>query len=100
MGFSSGVEAELGELRAFLHARVYRHARIATVMSRAQSIITALLERYIATPDALPEKWQARAAGTDEFGFARHVANFIAGMTDRYALAEHARLFDDTPELR
>ena len=83
-----------------MHARVYRHARIATVMGRAQSIITALFERYIATPDALPEKWQARASGTDEFGFARHVANFIAGMTDRYALAEHARLFDDTPELR
>jgi len=48
----------------------------------------------------LPAEWQEGLAGLDDAGRARHIADFIAGMTDRYALAEHARLFDSTPELR
>ena len=49
---------------------------------------------------AVPEEWREGLAQVDEQGRARHIADFIAGMTDRYALAEHERLFDSTPELR
>ena len=100
VGFSSEVEAELGELRQFLHTRVYRHPRIASVMERAQAIIGDLFGRYIEAPQSLPDKWRERVAESDEADLARHVADFIAGMTDRYAIGEHRRLFDDTPELR
>jgi dGTPase len=48
----------------------------------------------------MPGPWQAEAAGLNETRRARLVADFVAGMTDRYALAEHRRLFDVTPELR
>ena len=48
----------------------------------------------------LPGEWQDGFNGLDEAARARRIADFIAGMTDRYALAEHARLFDSTPELR
>ena len=48
----------------------------------------------------MPAEWSEGLADTDEGGRARRIADFIAGMTDRYALAEHARLFDSTPELR
>jgi dGTPase len=51
-------------------------------------------------PDVLPAEWYARANGRDEAGRARVVCDYIAGMTDRYALIEHARLFPSTPELR
>jgi dGTPase len=48
----------------------------------------------------MPAEWGEHLSGLDEAVRARHIADFIAGMTDRYALAEHARLFDSTPELR
>jgi dGTPase len=48
----------------------------------------------------MPAEWSQGLAGLDQAERARHIADFIAGMTDRYALAEHARLFDSTPELR
>ena len=59
-----------------------------------------LFARYSAHPDDLPPEWREGLAGCDEAARVRHIADFIAGMTDRYALAEHARLFDSTPELR
>ncbi len=99
VGFTGAVEAELAALRAFLHARVYRHEHIVTVMGGAERIVTDLFGRYLADPARMPEKWRARAAGEGELERARHVADFIAGMTDRYAIGEHRRLFDDTPEL-
>jgi len=59
-----------------------------------------LFGRYSACPDDLPVEWQEGLVGVDKAARARRIADFIAGMTDRYALAEHARLFDSTPELR
>jgi len=98
--FSQEVAHDLVELREFLHARVYRHPRIGGVMEKAQGIIVDLFERYTSTPESLPEKWRGRIAQGGAEGLERHVADFIAGMTDRYAIGEHRRLFDDTPELR
>jgi dGTPase len=59
-----------------------------------------LFARYRTRPGDLPPEWREALAGCDEAARARRIADFIAGMTDRYALAEHERLFDSTPELR
>jgi dGTPase len=63
-------------------------------------VIRDLFARYTAHPDDLPAEWREGLAGADEAVRARRIADFVAGMTDRYALAEHTRLFDSTPELR
>jgi len=99
-GFSEAMNQELGELRIFLHDRVYGHARVKRVMASAQQIVRDLFERYLIEPDALPPKWLSVSPRADRQGHARNVSDFIAGMTDRYAIREHARLFDHTPELR
>jgi dGTPase len=98
VAFSPPMQQELGALRAFLAARVYRHPRIARIMGDAARVVNDLFDLYQRSPDALPPDWRAplEDAGT----FPRHVCDFIAGMTDRYALAEHRRLFDATPDLR
>jgi dGTPase len=70
------------------------------VLDQATAVIHDLFARYSAHADALPADWRAGLSGLEEPARARHIADFIAGMTDRYALAEHARLFDSTPELR
>ena len=59
-----------------------------------------LFERYAGKAAALPPEWREQAPESGTRAYARHVADFIAGMTDRYALAEHRRLFDVTPDLR
>jgi dGTPase len=97
VAFSTPMSRDLDELRAFLAARVYRHARIARIMRDAESVIDDLFGLYLLRPDALPAEWRDQAPSQ---GYARYVCDFIAGMTDRYALAEHRRLFDATPELR
>ena len=99
-GFSEAMDQELSELRAFLHDRVYGHARVKRVMAGAQQIVSDLFQRYLAEPDTLPPKWSLASPSDDSQGRARDVADFIAGMTDRYAIGEHIRLFDRTPELR
>jgi dGTPase len=87
-------------IKGFLETRMYRHARIQRVMNEAAGVVRDLFARYSARPDDLPAEWKEGLAGTDKAAGARRIADFIAGMTDRYALAEHARLFDSTPELR
>ena len=96
VAFSPVMAAADRAIKAFLFPRVYRHPRIVRIMSDAQAVVTDLFARYMATPHDLP--W--RDASTDEPMRARQIADFIAGMTDRYALSEHARLFDSTLELR
>jgi dGTPase len=100
----AGFSAEVGEadraIKAFLKPHMYRHPRVMRVMDEAAGVVCDLFAHYGAHPSDLPEEWQEGLAGLDGAARARHVADFIAGMTDRYALAEHARLFDSTPELR
>jgi len=100
VAFTQGMQDELNALRRFLFARVYRHERVMRIMGDAEDVIVELFGRYAADSSALPTEWrdQAPAAGTREY--VRYVADFIAGQTDRYALAEHRRLFDATPDLR
>jgi dGTPase len=100
VAFSSGMAEDLEGLRAFLFARVYRHTRVLRVMDGAMTIVSDLFGRYHADGSTLPEAWAAAARGLDERRCARLIADFVAGQTDRFALSEHRRLFDATPELR
>jgi len=99
-GFSAAIAKAESTIKAFLETRMYRHARIQRVMDEAAHVIRDLFARYTAHPDDLPAEWREGLAGADEAVRARRIADFVAGMTDRYALAEHTRLFDSTPELR
>ena len=100
MAFSPAIAEAERLIKSFLETRMYRHARIKRVMNEAANVVRELFLRYTAHPDDLPAEWSAGLRALDDAGRARRIADFIAGMTDRYALAEHARLFDSTPELR
>ena len=69
-------------------------------MAGAETIVRDLFERYLREPAVMPEPWRAGARGRERGARAAVVADFVAGMTDRYAIKEHRRLFDATPELR
>ncbi|MGC1778085.1 MAG: deoxyguanosinetriphosphate triphosphohydrolase [Xanthobacteraceae bacterium] len=98
-GFSATIAEADRAIKGFLETRMYRAARVMRVMDQAAAVVGDLFARYSAHPGDLPADWQADL-GIDEASRSRRIADFIAGMTDRFALAEHARLFDSTPELR
>jgi len=87
-------------IKGFLYPRMYRHDRIMRIMGDAERLVCALFARYRDQPDDMPAEWAQIVDSGDAAARSRHIADFIAGMTDRYALTEHARLFDSTPELR
>lgn len=99
-GFSVAMTEADRAIKGFLHPRMYRHARIARIMMEAEQVVVDLFGRYSASPHEMPTEWAERARTSDEAGRLREIADFIAGMTDRYALIEHARLFEATPALR
>ena len=92
-------QAERG-IKNFLYPRMYRHARVMDVMNDAQDVVRDLYRHYFQNPGDMPAEWQSGLRPQDETARARRVGDFIAGMTDRFALEEHARFFDSTPELR
>ena len=88
-------------IKAFLKIRMYRHERVMRVMRDAEQLVFDLFARYEADPSALPAEWLPRESQAETAAErARRIGNFIAGMTDRFALTEHQRLFDLTPDLR
>ena len=98
--FSPPMEKADADIKGFLCPRMYRHDRVMRVMDEAQAVVRDLFAHYVETPADLPAEWAHAAALTDEGARARHIADYIAGMTDRYALIEHAKYFKETPELR
>jgi dGTPase len=98
IGFSADMAAADAGIKTMLGKSVYRHARVLDVMGRAEQVVARLFQRYIADPSSLPPDWRPEAGATYARR-ARRVADFLAGMTDRYALAEHQRLFDEPAEL-
>ncbi|WP_291842206.1 deoxyguanosinetriphosphate triphosphohydrolase [Bradyrhizobium sp.] len=100
VAFSPGVAEEEAAIKAFLKIRMYRHARVMRVMGEAEAILFDLFARYQASPGDLPAEWVEGSEQESEGERARRIGNFIAGMTDRFALMEHQRLFDSTPDLR
>jgi len=100
IGFSSAMaEAERG-IKDFLFPRMYRHQRVMRVMREAEDVLRDLFRHFSARPEDMSEEWRSGLAGASEATRARRVGDFIAGMTDRFALQEHRRFFDLTPELR
>ena len=101
VGFSSQMAEVDRAIKGFLHPRMYRHQRIMRIMGNAERVVQDLFAHFIAHPADLPPEWHFETAqARDSAARARCIADFIAGMTDRYALIEHARFFGATPELR
>ena len=86
-GFSDGMAAEEQALKAFLHARMYDAPAVQAVRGEAQAILAALFAAYRDDPKLLPEEW--RPASDDPVVVARAIGDFIAGMTDRYAVRRY-----------
>ena len=101
IAFSAGAAQAEAEIKSFLKQRMYRHPRVMHVMGDAEQILFDLFARYQKVPGDLPPEWLPPGADAEtETERARRIGNFIAGMTDRFALTEHQRLFDSTPDLR
>ncbi|ETW14325.1 deoxyguanosinetriphosphate triphosphohydrolase [Roseivivax marinus] len=91
--FSDGMFEDLREVRAFLFGRMYRAPSVMAQRAQVTQAVEELFPIYLARPDLMPDRWQADIAeAADETAIARHVADYIAGMTDRFALQSHARL--------
>lgn len=98
VGFSAGIEADNHRLKRFLRENLYLHPRVYRVMTKARRVVRDLFEALFDDPRLMPPEFhaaaRAREARHGDAGRARAVADYIAGMTDRYALDEHERLFD------
>ncbi len=91
--FSEPLWADLKQIRAFLFAHMYRAPSVVEMRARVTQVIEALFPLYLQQPTLLPKEWQVEIrASADEVALARIVTDYIAGMTDRFALQEHARL--------
>ncbi len=100
VGFSKPVRQMNGEMKKFLYKNMYRHYRVARMANKAERVLREIFEVYIENPSMLPENQQhemSEAKVSNELTKkrqARIIADYIAGMTDRYALEEHERLFN------
>ncbi len=93
VAFSPPVEAGVGEVRAFLFARMYRHPAVLAMREKAAAVVSDLFAGFMAAPERLPVEWRGAALGArGEAALARVVSDYIAGMTDRFALQEHRRI--------
>jgi dGTPase len=96
--FSEPVMAEHKELKRYLLDHVYRHYRVLRMTNKANAVISSLFETFFTHPELLPPEHLQTVtqmeAKAGESGRARAVADYIAGMTDRYAIVEHERIFD------
>ena len=100
IAFSPDMAAADRAIKGFLYPRMYRHARVMRIMGDAEAVVRDLFDHFHDRSADMPPEWSQGLEDADEAARLRRVADFIAGMTDRYALIEHARYFDSTPELR
>ncbi len=96
IAFSPKLAAADRAIKGFLFSHMYRHPNIIRIREGATHIVQGLFVKLLADPDLLPLEWRLNGTGD----LARQVADYIAGMTDRYAILMHRRLFDVTPDLR
>ncbi|MBF9057313.1 deoxyguanosinetriphosphate triphosphohydrolase [Rhodobacterales bacterium HKCCA1065] len=93
--FSDQVFADLKEVRAFLFTRMYRAPRVVETRAIVTDVVNDLFPHMMAHPEQLPRQWQAEVrAAQDDTTLARLVCDYIAGMTDRFALQTHRRIFN------
>ena len=93
IAFSDTVAADLAVVRRFMFKEVYRHYLVNRETSKARRVVRDLFTLFMAEPNTLPTDWRRQAEAAGAIGQARVVADYIAGMTDRFALLEHQRLF-------
>lgn len=94
IGFSDEMNEHQAALRRFLMARMYRHWKVNRSRSHAKRILRQLFELFLAEPELLPPAWQGGGDGAGGPRTARRVCDYIAGMTDDFAIDEHRRLFN------
>jgi dGTPase len=94
VAFSAEMSANDKALKGFLFERMYRHYKVNRMASKARRIVQDIFRLLLAEPECLPTEWREHVDGAGSAATARLVADYIAGMTDRFALDEHARLFD------
>jgi dGTPase len=97
VAFSRPVAEDLAHLRAYLHERMYRHWRVNRSRSQARRILADMFALFQAEPEVLPAEWYERQIDCDDASKARIICDYIAGMTDRFAIEEHRRLFHLEP---
>ena len=91
--FSKPLFQELKAIKAFLFVRMYRAPSVMAERARVTAVINGLFPLFLARPEALPQEWQADVGqARDETALARIVCDYVAGMTDRFAIAEGERL--------
>jgi dGTPase len=95
--FSQAVAVEERALKAFMYKNLYHHARQRETAERARGVVARLFAAYHQDEGLLPESWRA-ALPADEPGRSRHIADFIAGMTDRYAMDRYAEIYGAVPQ--
>ena len=97
VGFSAPMAGTDRAIKDFLWTNMYRHERVIGVMEEAEVVVRELFARFFVSPQDMPPEWGEGLQALDAPWRARQVADFIAGMTDRFALQEHARLFPKSP---
>ncbi|MGR9238845.1 deoxyguanosinetriphosphate triphosphohydrolase [Rhizobium leguminosarum] len=99
--FSEGMAETDKQIKAMLFKRIYRNPDIMRIRAGAAQIVADLFAAYMANPKEMQSHyWVDHIAGLSDAPKARHVGDYLAGMTDTYAISAHRRLFDHTPDLR
>ena len=93
IAFSNEMAANDRGLKKFLYRRMYRHYKVNRMASKARRVVQDLFTLFVAEPECLPDDWRGRCDAAGSHQTARAVADYIAGMTDRFAFLEHQRLF-------
>ena len=94
IAFSARMQGQNAAIRSFLHARLYRHWRVNRMAVKARQVTATLFSILSGNPGLLPDGWREAALAGGEAAAQRVVADYIAGMTDRFAIDEHRRLTD------
>ncbi|MEP3759679.1 MAG: hypothetical protein ABJM62_08890, partial [Marinomonas sp.] len=95
-GFSPDLAAKERTLKAFMYKRLYLHDEQVEAADKAREVVASLFASYADTPDLLPPEWQARLP-QDETARARTIADFIAGMSDRFAIEQYRAIHGTVP---
>ena len=94
VAFSEELDQQQKALRAFLHERMYKHYKVNRMRSQAKRILKDLFDLFYREPETLPPQWRKGAEQVRGTRRARLVCDYIAGMTDNFAIDEHRRLFN------
>jgi len=93
-GFSEQMREQEAEVKRFLFDNMYRHYKLNRMTSKGRRVVKDLFNLLLAEPECLPTEWRDRAGAAGTEATAQLIADYVGGMTDRYALDEHRRLFD------